>query len=189
MRRNPTRWAAAPLSRRRILTLCSPEFSGSGAINIQSNTGPSSALWFSANDPVAYPFRLSEAVIVDQLGICNGSAAGGGFDVGVYSSSFVRLVSTGTQTGSGNNQWQFINVTDTPLLADTLYYLAAVRDNTTANRQRILNFGGSVLAGALAGVKDSTTDAYPLPDPLTNMVTNAVTTSAQLCGLACRAPF
>lgn len=178
--------ASLPLSRRRIITTSSPEFTTYGVSVLARAV--SSATWFSANDAVAYPFRLSHGAVVDQLCIANGSSAGGNFDLGIYDGiSLARLVSCGSTVGSGNNAWQFANVTDTALQAYRLYYMAAVRDNVTANRQRIGNHGGVAVALSLAGVLSHTTDQFPLPDPI--VLTTTTTTSIQFCGFACRAPF
>lgn len=182
----PTRDGGLPFTRRRIITTSSPEFTTYGASVLARAV--SSSTWFSANDAVAYPFRLSYAAIVDQLCIANGSAAGGSFDLGIYDgSSLARLVATGSQTGTGNNAWQFVDVTNTALEPYKMYYMAAVRDNVTANRQRIGNHGGVAIALTLAGVLSHTTDQFPLPDPIS--LTATTTTSIQFCGFACRAPF
>lgn len=187
MNRLPTRTPRPLGLRKRILTPASPEFS----INVQVAAVGSSAsgAWFSANDPIALAFRLSEVAIAVELGWLNGSAAGGGVDVGIYDASWVRLVSTGAQTGSGNNAWQFVNVTDTTLLPGKRYYLAMARDNITANRVRILGCGQNANSVALGGGFDSATDAYPLPNPLTNMAAAATTTTVPVMALALRAPF
>jgi len=154
-----------------------------GQVSVVSNT------WFSANDPVAIPFRLSAVAIVDQLGICHGSAAGGNFDVGVYDAAWTRLVSTGSTLATGNNLWQFVNVTDTALNANVLYYLVGARDNVTANRQRSYGISGTVGGCVLCGMQDSATDAFPLPNPLTNMAAAATVAVAPLMAVAFRAPF
>jgi hypothetical protein len=145
--------------------------------------------WFSANDPCAVPFRLSAGAIVDQLGICHGSSAGNNFDLGVYDSAFARLVSTGSTLAAGNNLWQFVNVTDTALEALKTYYLVGSRDNATANRTRAMGVTGSALGCNLAGVQDSATDAFPLPNPLTNMALAATVANLPLMAMAMRAPF
>lgn len=166
-KRSPGRDSRPRLSRQSVLTILSPEFGACAFAHL--NRTPSSAAWHAANDPIAFPFRLSEGATVDQLCTCNGTAAGGNFDIGIYNAAWARLVSTGSTAGSGNSVWQFVDVTNTPLAANTLYYLVLVRDNITANRQRSSGAGGQAVAFALAGVQDSTTDAFPLPDPLTNM--------------------
>lgn len=171
----------------RILTPGADEFSVAPFVNLAA--GSSSGPWLSANDPLAIPFVLRDGVTVTHLGALNGTAAGGGFDIGVYDTAWNRKVSCGTQTGSGNSAWQFIDVTDTPL-SPGRYFLVIVRDNVTAGRQF---FVSDVIASAahlgLFGCYDSATDAYPLPDPLTNMALTATFTRVPICGIATRAQY
>lgn len=180
MRVIPDRKASTPTTKR-VITTASPEFNTLGAV-LSGWGGGGASVWDSANDPVAYPFVLREAMIVQKLGWVNGSSAGGGVDVGIYSQAWARLVSTGAQTGSGNTAWQWIDVTDTPLAAGR-YYLVCSRDNVTANRaHRWGNAMGAPLL-SLHGVQDSATDAYPLPDPLTNMAAAATFTKVYVLGI------
>lgn len=183
MRVLPERKAIYPANPHRVITTASPEFS----IGVASiDPAAASTAWFSANDPCAFPFRLSEPTTVKKLGWVNGSAAGGGVDIGVYSDAWVRLVSAGAQTGSGNSLWQWIDVTDTVLSGGQLYYLAMSRDNTTANRCG--RWGNALVVGlhALLGTQDSATNAYPLPDPLTNMAAATVVTPIYILGMQCQ---
>lgn len=177
---------AAPLTHRRVVTTASPEFSV--ARLCYGVTGSTNAPWFSANDPAAYPFRLGEAAVVTHLGWLNGSAAGGNVDIGVYSTSWVRLVSAGSTGGSGNSAWQWVNVTDTALPAGQ-YYLVMSRDNTTANRCfRWANTQSDAML-AMLGTYSSATDAFPLPDPLTNMALTTTVTNAYVLGMVLGATF
>lgn len=143
----------------------------------------------AANDPYAFPFRLSECVFVNEFLLANGSAAGGNFDMGIYTSAWARVVSTGSTAATLNNLFEIVNVTDTKLNPGVVYYLVLVRDNATANRQR--SFSGSLTTAqnALAGTQDSTTDAFPLPDPLTNMALAAAITQIPIMGFSCRSIF
>lgn len=179
----PTPQAGLGLPTNRILFPGSSEFSTGPMISAEP--GSASGLWISANDPLALPFVLRTAGVVTQLGWLNGSAAGGGVDLGVYSTSWARLISTGAQTGSGNSAWQWINVTDTPLSAGR-YYLVMARDNTTTNRQFFCGHQALTSLMGLMGCQDSATDAYPLPDPLTNMAPCATFTRVPICGVAMR---
>lgn len=143
----------------------------------------------TANDPWAFPFRLSEPFIARELMVFNGSAAGGNFDLGIYDSSWARLVSTGSTAGSGNSLWQIVNVADTDLAPGVTYYLVLARDNATANRQRSFSGSLTISQNALAGVFDSTTDAFPLPNPLTNMVLAATITQIPIMAISGRVLF
>ena len=170
----------------RIITVAHPEFSVS-TILASAFPGSASSQWFSANDPAAFPFALSEGVIVEQIGWLNGAAAGNNFDLGIYDTSFNRIVSTGSTGGTGNSVWQWANITDTAL-APGRYYLAMAIDGVTANR---INNYVAITGGALqfAGVLDSATDAFPLPNPLTNMAEAATITRIPVIAMATRTPF
>lgn len=170
-----------------ILTPTAPEMSTSGALMWQASVV--STTWPSASDPVAIPFRLSAAAVVDQLGICHGNAAGGNFDLGIYDSAWARLVSTGSTAAVTNNIWQFVDVADTALAALKTYYLVGSRDNVTANRQRAFGVSGTAAGCALVGMQDSATNAFPLPNPLTNMAAASVAAVCPLMAVAMRAPF
>lgn len=183
----PSRLPKPRIQRKLIIGTWSPEFSVYGLV--WANPSPISTGLPAANDPWAFPFRLGQGVFLREFLIFNGSAAGGNVDMGVYTSAFARLISTGSVAGSGNSAWQVMDVTDTELLPNVTYYLVMARDNATANRQR--SFSGSLSAGqnALAGVQDSTTDAFPLPDPLTNMGAAATITQIPIMGFSCRTVF
>lgn len=165
-----------------IWTPASPNFSTANLLcNIATN---SSGAWFSANDPILIPFVVNDPVTVYQLGWFNGSAAGDSVDVGIYNTSFARLISTGSQTGTGNSTYQFIDVADT-VLTPGYYYAAMVMSTTTANRCNFFNTN-LVSALAMAGVLDSSTDALPLPDPITNMAAAATAVSVPVLFIATR---
>lgn len=167
------------LTSERVLTLTSPEFSCAPALPALDAVN---AAWWSASDPLAYPFRLSRAAVVKRLGWVNSSSAGGGVDLGIYSASWARLVSVGTTTASGASAWQWTDVTDTPLNANTLYYLVYVRDNTTANR--VIRYGNTFTgAASLLGTFETTTNSYPLPDPLADMVLSVTGGSMYFVGI------
>lgn len=186
MRVVPERRASRRLPQGRVIGLTHPEFATPGVLQINASTA--SAAWSAANKPFAIEFAVNYACVVRQLGWINGTAAGGGVDMGIYDLAWNRLVSTGAQTGTGNSVFQWIDVTDTAL-APGRYYLAMSRDNTTANR--ILQW--ATLASAdlmkVLGCFDSATDAYPLPNPLTNMVAAATFTRPPSFWIATRTPF
>lgn len=186
--RAPSRPAVPIQSQRFIIGPHSPEFSSYGLANVVLN--PLSGTWTGANDPVALPFRLSQPAIVDQLGWMRGSSVGGNFDIGIYTTAWVRLVSAGSTANSGTaNEWQWIDVAATSLNAMTTYYLAMSSNNVTANRLRYYNLGASTAVSQMLGMQDSTTDAFPLPDPLTNMALATVQTIFPCCAIALTAPF
>lgn len=183
MRSVPTFESRPRGPQRRIISPLTPEFSIFGYQ--QLTTTVASSAWFSANDPLALPFRISDGGVVTQLAVCHGTAAGGNFDIGVYDDAWNRLVSTGSTAATGNSRWQFVDVTDTGLQAFKRYFLVLARDNATANRQRTVQ-GGSVANMAFAGCYDSATNAFPLPDPLTNMALVATATVPPLVAVCFR---
>lgn len=171
----------------RFISTISPEFGVSGYIS--QDSGRASGAWFSANDPVAFPFALQAAATVIQMGWMNGSSAGDNADLGIYDASWNRLVSTGSTVCSGASVWQFVNVTDT-LLPLGRYYLAFARDTTTANRTMSwAPAASSATLTAFAGGYDSATDAFPLPNPLTNMAAAATCTQIPIMAFLTRTPF
>lgn len=187
MRIHPTRSGARPsANERRIIGPFSPEF---GLREWPLRFAPAVNLaWTSANDPLALPFRLNEGVVVTRLGWLNGSTiTSSNFDLGIYSTAWARLVSTGSTARSGGSAWQWVDIADTPL-APGDYYLVGVGDTNTTGRP-----GGvtTVAAPSLAllGAQDSTTDAFPLPNPLTNMAAAATFTIIPWLAMECTGTF
>lgn len=186
MRALPNQVGIPAVADGRILTLAAPEFSPGPHMGYVDVNAPAAA-WFSANDPLAVPFALPVGGVVFQIGWHNGSAAGGGIDVGIYDLAWNRLVSSGSVTGLGNSVWQWADVTDTPL-ARGRYYLVQSRDNTTANRIATYGIPAAAAYTALCGVQTSTTDSFPLPNPLVGMGT-PTTTVLPLLAIAFRTVF
>lgn len=179
--------AVFPRADGRILTPASPEF-GSHGLLLLNDTASVVGQWNVANDPFAIPFTLPHGGVVKQLGWLNGSSAGGQHDIGVYDTAFNRLVSAGSTTGTGNNAWQWVNVTDTALKPGR-YYLAIVRDNTTVSRVVYYVTQQNDYVVQFCGGLSSTTDAVPLPNPLTNMVASALTLVPVMAIAMGRDPF
>lgn len=152
----------------RIVSPISPEVAGA-AYNYAQNSA--SGAWTpSANKPFAIPFRLSRPAVVYKLGWHNGTGVmTDSVDVGIYDTAWARKVSGGGTARSGSGNPQFVDVTDTTLAAGD-YYLAMASNGTTANNVRFMGSALTAQAMALAGIMESGTNAYALPDPLTNMV-------------------
>lgn len=187
MRVMPPRVASLPRTKERIIYPGVLDVFGIAEL-LNATRASASAAWPSASDPVAIPFAISEASTVFQLGWRNGSSAGSNWDIGIYTTSFVRLVSAGATVGSGNSAWQWVDVTDTALPIGR-YYLALSVDATTANRASLFTTPALATIMALCGVMDSTTNASPLPDPLTNMAPAATFTRIPVCAIATRVPY
>lgn len=125
-----------------------------------SNTGA----YTTANTAVAFPFYVYENVTVYKMGWINGSSAAGNSDVAIYDSSWSRLVSTGVTARSGNSIPQWVDVADTQLTANTLYYVATNHSQTNANNVTgILAAANTVNALVLAGVQQMAVGATALP--------------------------
>jgi hypothetical protein len=156
---------------RRILQISAPQFTVVDLLSYQAGL-PANGAWPSANKPLVLPFAISQAFTVREFGWRNGSGTmTDSFDIGIYSTGLVRLISGGGTARSGANAWQWVDVTDTTLAAGR-YYLAMANSGTTAN-QAVFSSSWTAAILSLYGVLDSATNAYPLPDPLTNLVAAA----------------
>lgn len=142
------------------------------------------AAWASANDPVAIPFTFWETVTVYKLAMQNGSSPGDNFDIGIYDENWVRKVSAGSTAATSS--WQVVDIADT-VIGPGRYWLVLVRDTTTASRCGFYTVSFTVASMAFAGLFDSATDAFPLPDPLTNMAAVATATRPPIVGIYTRA--
>jgi len=132
-----------------------------------------------ANVAYLFPFRLSEASTIRKLGWMNGTSVGNNCDVGVYTNTFARMISTGSTAAAGASVWQWVDVTDTPI-GPGKYYLAIARDVSTANRGMRWGNNGPIELAQLFGLVDAAS-SFPLPDPL---VGAAFTTMGQyVCGI------
>lgn len=159
-----------------------------GFAPLYAGFGQASTAHQVAQGCIALPFRSQEGMVVTHLGWQNGSAAGSNHDIGIYTTAFVRLVSSGSTLGSGNSLWQWVDVTDTALNPGQIYYLVKSVDATTANRIMAPNIGNTILLD-MAGVQTSSADNFPLPDPLVSMGAPATFTVLPYLAIACRAPF
>lgn len=92
-------------------------------------TWGSSSAWGTANRAVYIPVRVTRACVVRKLGASVTATATGNIDIGIYSQSGTRLVSTGS-TAKTTSTVQVIDITDTTLTPG-LYYLALNNDTTT----------------------------------------------------------
>ena len=152
----------------------SPEFSIASPSHWD---GPANAAWTTANKPLALGFRLSESVVVTQLGWLNGSSASVNTDLGIYDSGWSRLVAVGGVAKSGALVWQWTDVANTTLVSGRTYYLVHVLAATTANNIVRLS-GPSITVGPhkeLMSVWESPTDSYPLPVSFSDMATPPTT--------------
>jgi hypothetical protein len=92
----------------------------------------SSGTYPTADLAIYIPVRVVVSVTVLKIHIGTGTASGN-LDVGLYSSTGSRLVSSGTTAITGTGQT--VDVTDTSI-GRGLYYIAITVDNTTATFAR-----------------------------------------------------
>lgn len=102
-----------------------------------TSSTPASATWPTANKAFYIPFYVAgRSFTVRRIAFVNGATASGNVDVGVYDAAGNRLVSMGSTAQSGTSQAQWLNVADTTLAPDRLYYMAAAMNNTTGTSTR-----------------------------------------------------
>lgn len=125
------------------------------------------------------PFHLEEPIIITKLFCINGATVNGNFDIGIYSSSFVRLLSTGSTAQAGTNAIQAIDVTDT-VIGPGDFYMALATGSATATffTQNI-----ATTPGQRSGMLMQNT-AFALPATLTPItITSGLT---PIFGLRCK---
>lgn len=132
----------------------------STVIGVTSNTD---AAWPSANAAIFMPVRFTESTRIVNAGVNNGSAVSGNFDVGVYTTDGVRIVSSGSTAHSGTGAVQIVELADT-LVGPGVYYLAVAMDNTTGQFSRVSL--ASATFGKVIGLAEMAS-AFPLPSTAT----------------------
>lgn len=170
-----------------MITPWSPEASTAPLLESGLGTISGSVGWFSASKPVAIPFTVATAAIATHLGVALGTTGGNTFDIGIYDTSFNKIVSLGSTTMTVTAAWQWTDITDT-VLNPGRYYLAASCSNTATQRIMLSSqLGTSVFA--MAGVMDSGTNSLPLANPLASMVSAATFSRVPLIAIATRPPY
>lgn len=109
--------------------------SPAGDANLNSVLNGSSGTWPAANRAIYIPVGIERSVVVDRMGVYNGSAVAGTVDIGVYSQFGVKIVSTGATTQAGTSAVQVIDVTNTTLAPGT-YYLALLLSSASGTTIR-----------------------------------------------------
>lgn len=149
--RNPDRVLVSGLSPNSIGT----ELSGMGLTT-------ASGTWVAANRAIFTPFAVTEQLVVTRMWQENGSAVSGNLDLGIYTASGTRLVSSGSVAQAGVSTVQDVNVADTTLMPG-LYYLAQVMDNVTGT---VIRYSPNAAICRAMGVLQAAS-AYPLPATVT----------------------
>ena len=125
-----------------------------------SLSAPSSAAWPTANKAFYAPFYLWRDVTVSKMFLLNGSTANGNLEMGIYSTSGVRLATTGSVAQSGTNVCQRANLLSSVNLGVGQYYMALVLTSGTGTVMR-----KSVASPPLMNMFGyfQQTSAFPLP--------------------------
>lgn len=125
-----------------------------------SLSAPSSAVWPTANKAFYAPFYLWRDVSVSKMFLLNGSAVSGNLEMGIYSTSGVRLATTGSVAQAGTNSCQRVNLQATINLGMGQYFMALVINNGTGAVMR-----KSVASPPLMNMFGyfQQTTAFPLP--------------------------
>lgn len=95
-----------------------------------STTAAAAIAWGTQYRAIYVPVRVRESLLIRKLWVYHSSTGTGNFDVGVYSRTGSRLVSTGSTAKTAANAIKVVDVTDTPI-SQGLYYLALNADSTT----------------------------------------------------------
>lgn len=138
-------------------TTASPASVGNemAALNNAFNTAQN---WASSNTAVYIPFRIAFTTNFSSMFWMNGTAGTDSCDVGVYTFSGSKIVSTGGTLTSGALQPQIVSVTPTTL-SPGLYYFAMARNGTTNTLYAVASIAGQVTRGF--GIYVAST-SYPL---------------------------
>jgi hypothetical protein len=145
----------------------------------QAGVTVASGNWSSANQGLYVPFWLPWPYPVQRLWWVNGSAAGGNWDIGLYTINLSQIYASGSTAGSGNSVPQFVTPSAPLLLAPGRYFFGISHSATTANQAT-----GSTSASAtrlrMLGV---TQEASALPLPATATPVARTGTMLPLCGI------
>lgn len=101
----------------------------------RSAGAPASATFPASNRALLHPILVTEDCTVVKLWAHNGAAVSGNIDMGIYDSSFAKVVSIGSTAQAGVSEVQEFNIADTALTAG-MYYIAVAMDNTTGTLLR-----------------------------------------------------
>lgn len=157
----------APTARRPsiIISPWSLEALGFQLAALTQQAGGASGTWPTANLAYYVPFDLTMTRIVQKMFVANGATSSGNFDLGIYTDSGTRLVSTGATAQGTISVLQEVSTNVSGYgLPPGRYRMAMAVDNTTATFHRSPS-SGTQFSGP-AGLAQQTT-AYVLPSTAT----------------------
>lgn len=126
-----------------------------------------------ANRAIYIPVQLNASITAYQIAWINGGVASGNVDVGIYNSSFTRLVSSGPVAQGTINVVQAADIADTALTADT-YYIGLAVTSATAQFRSYSASTASILRSHGIAIQDGLTSGT-LPNPAV-FATSVITT-------------
>lgn len=145
-------------AQRRSINTFSEEAIGTELTSLAGGLTPGGGAYPAINDALFVPFISRQSILVTRLFCINGATASGNVDVGIYSETGTRIVSSGSTAQSGTSVAQFFNVTDTPL-GPGRYYMAVAMDTIGGT---LFRANSTVVVLQMAGVAKQAT-AFPLP--------------------------
>ena len=128
-----------------------------------------SRTWATANTAIALPFVVETSFVCANGLVHNGAAVSGNLDIGIYTTAFAKVASSGSVAQAGVNTLQLVTLSTT--LAAGEYYMVLALDNVVGTV-----FGNSPTAPGTRLWKGFTmAAAFPLPATLTPAANSTVT--------------
>ena len=118
--------------------------------------------WPTANKAFFIPFEVETTVVAYKM-IFNVSSQSGNYDIGLYSETGTRLVSTGSTAVPAAGA-AMADISNTTLVPGT-YFMALNVDNTTASIGRNSALGTPIMQ--ICGMQQQALGAVTLPNPAT----------------------
>jgi hypothetical protein len=138
---------------------------GSYLLPFVTSGGFNSTVFPATNRAVYYPQQIPVRFTVARFIASNGASVAGTFDIGLFSQSGVKLISTGSQTQTGTSVAQYIDVTD-QTFPPGFYYLGMVVSNTASARYNGVTFNDQYEARGTGCLQESLGSAV-LPTTMT----------------------
>jgi hypothetical protein len=145
----------------------------SGGLSVATNA------WPTANLAIYIPFELPWPYTVQRVWWNNGTAAGGNWNIGLFTITGRQLYSAGSTAASGNSVPQYVTLSSPLLLPAGRYYIGVSHSATTANHA----FGTTTVSAIRNRTIGILQEASALTLP-TNMTGAAkVSTLIPICGI------
>lgn len=113
-----------------------PQYYIPSVLNEATNFGQAAVsdgtAWPTANLGIYIPVYLSAAKTLAQIWYTTGGTATGNVDAALYDSSFTRLATVGSTAIGATNSAINLNIADTAMSANTLYYIGFAHSTNTS---------------------------------------------------------